>query len=73
MIRIGIICPSEIAYRRFSPALQKHADDFKFVGIGVASAEEWYGKGKSYDKEANQARLDREHSKAQKRKGLFTG
>lgn len=65
MIRIGIICPSEIAYRRFSPALQKHSDDFKFIGIGVSSAEEWYGKGKSYDKEANKARIERERGKAQ--------
>lgn len=65
MIRIGIICPSEIAYRRFSPALKKHADDFKFIGIGVASAEEWYGKGIRYKEDDNKARIERERSKAQ--------
>lgn len=44
MIRIGIICPSEIAFRRFLPALQKAKDKFEFVGIAIASPEEWFGK-----------------------------
>lgn len=39
-IRIGIICPSEIAYRRFLPSLQK-VEDFEFVGVAIASATEW--------------------------------
>lgn len=43
MKRIGIICPSEIAFRRFMPALQKCAD-LKYVGIAYSSAEEWFGK-----------------------------
>ncbi|MDD3944492.1 MAG: Gfo/Idh/MocA family oxidoreductase [Bacteroidales bacterium] len=64
MIRIGIICPSEIAFRRFLPAL-KLVKDFNFAAIGIACAEEWYGKGKEYDKEAEKARLDRETTKAQ--------
>ena len=41
-IRIAIICPSEIAERRFLPALKLHSD-FEFVGLGTASAEEWFG------------------------------
>ncbi len=41
-IKIGILCPSEIAFRRFMPALQKQAD-FEFVGIGYANEEEWFG------------------------------
>lgn len=65
MIRIGIICPSEIAYRRFSPALQMHADDFKFIGIGMANAEEWYGTGKVYEESANKRRIEKERIKAQ--------
>lgn len=65
MIRIGIICPSEIAFRRFSPALQKHSDDFQFVGIGVANAEEWYGNGKEYKEEDNNKRVEKERCKAQ--------
>ena len=42
MIRIGIICPSEIAFRRFLPALQKAKDKIKFAAIGIASPEEWF-------------------------------
>ena len=42
MIRIGIICPSEIAFRRFLPALQMANDDYNFTAIGIASAEEWF-------------------------------
>lgn len=41
-MRIGIICPSEIALRRFMPALQK-IDGLEFVGIGVHTAEERFG------------------------------
>lgn len=43
MIRIGIICPSEIAYRRFLPALKKASDRFSFAGVAIASPEEWFG------------------------------
>lgn len=39
-IRIGIIGPSEIAFRRFLPALAK-SDDFFFLGVAVASKSEW--------------------------------
>lgn len=42
-IRIGVLCPSEIAFRRFMPALLKN-ECFEFVGISSASAEEWFGK-----------------------------
>ena len=64
MKRIGIICPSEIAFRRFLPAL-KQVKDFTFACIGVASAEEWYGKGVSYDTEAEKTRIEKEKAKAQ--------
>jgi predicted dehydrogenase len=43
MIRIGIIGPSEIAFRRFMPALQKAGKNFQFTAIGIASSEEWFG------------------------------
>lgn len=43
MIRIGIICPSEIALRRFMPALEKYSEEFQFSAIGIASPEEWFG------------------------------
>ena len=42
MIRIGVICPSEIALRRFLPSLQK-AEGFQYVGVAVASPVEWFG------------------------------
>lgn len=41
-IRIGIICPSEIAFRRFMPAVNQ-CDNFEYVGVAVANAEEWGG------------------------------
>ncbi len=42
MIRIGIICPSEIAARRFLPALRK-ADSICFAGVAVADKKEFKG------------------------------
>lgn len=41
-MNIGIICPSEIALRRFMPALQK-CENITFAGIGVFTREERYG------------------------------
>lgn len=42
-IKIGVLCPSEIAFRRFMPALMK-CENFEFAGISSASAEEWFGE-----------------------------
>lgn len=42
MKRIGIICPSEIAFRRFLPAL-KEAGCFDYAGVAIASKEEFVG------------------------------
>ena len=64
MIKIGIICPSEIAFRRFMPAL-KLVKDFSFIAIGIASAEEWYGSDVTYDAELEKKRVEREKAKAQ--------
>lgn len=41
MVKMGVICPSEIAYRRFMPALLK-ATDIEFVGVGVCTEKERY-------------------------------
>lgn len=38
-MKIGVICPSEIALRRFMPALQL-INELEFVGIGVCTKEE---------------------------------
>jgi NDP-hexose-3-ketoreductase len=42
MTRIGIICPSEIAFRRFLPALN-NLSDFKYIGVAIANTSEWEG------------------------------
>jgi predicted dehydrogenase len=42
MIKIGVICPSEIAYRRFMPALLK-LPGFQFIGVAVPDQSEWQG------------------------------
>lgn len=41
-MNIGIMCPSEIAYRRFLPAL-KAINNATLVGVGVNTPEERYG------------------------------
>lgn len=43
-MKIAVLCPSEIALRRFMPALQS-SHCFDFFGIGKASPEEWFGSG----------------------------
>ena len=42
MKRIGVICPSEIAFRRFLPAL-KEAGCFEYAGVAIANKEEFVG------------------------------
>ena len=56
MKRLGIICPSEIAFRRFLPAL-KEAGCFEYAGVAIASKEEFVG--------ATDEILAKERSKAQ--------
>lgn len=41
-MNLGVLCPSEIALRRFMPALEKTG--FNFVGVAVNSVIERYGK-----------------------------
>lgn len=55
MIRIGVICPSEIAFRRFMPALLQ-LPKFKFVGVAVPAKSEW--------SEVDEKTLAREKDKA---------
>lgn len=43
-IKIGVICPSEIAFRRFMPALKK-SESFEFVGISAATENDWSENG----------------------------
>ena len=62
-MRLGIICPSEIAIRRFMPAL-KQCDGLDFVGIGVYTKEERFGT-KAISDDIFQASLQKEKEKAQ--------
>lgn len=57
-IRIGILCPSNIAYRRFLPALKKNKD-FAYVGVAYAAANEWFG-GQAEDEVLSGERLKAE-------------
>ncbi len=61
-INVGIICPSEIAFRRFLPSLQK-VREFSFAGVAIASLEEWAGDGKVTAD--TKAIIEKERQKAQ--------
>ena len=67
-MRIGIICPSEIAFRRFLPALKK--TDFEYVGVAYASVKEWFGENVN---DASAAIIENEHKKAETFKETYGG
>ncbi len=56
MINLGIICPSEIALRRFLPALKK-VSEINYVGVAYANISEW--------ENATSKIIDSEKSKAE--------
>lgn len=58
-VKIGIICPSEIAFRRFMPAIQE-CEEAEYIGISSASATEWFGEGQAINEEVIKA----QHEKA---------
>lgn len=62
MIRIGLICPSEVAEKRFLPALKNNVN-FEFIGIAVSSKEERFGE-KAADTNQVKSVLDAEREKA---------
>ena len=41
-IRIGVLCPSEIAFRRFMPAL-KQLENYEYIGLAAATEREFSG------------------------------
>lgn len=41
-IKIGVLCPSEIAFRRFMPALKK-LESFEYIGLAAATEREFSG------------------------------
>lgn len=73
MIRIGIICPSEIAFRRFMPALQK-CDGLTYVGIAYSLPEEWFGKKLAETSQQTIAVMkERESAKAKNFQSTYCG
>ena len=60
-IRIGVLCPSEIAFRRFLPALKKR-QDIQYIGVACANEQEWFG---SVEKSHDQTILGKEREKTQ--------
>ncbi len=71
MIRIGIICPSEIAFRRFLPALQKEKR-MQYVGVAVATAEEWFGNTEIVTDKMQEV-LHKEREKAENFRATYGG
>lgn len=66
MIRIGVLGPSEIAFRRFMPALQKAGKNFQFTAIGIASPQEWFGDISKVSEEGIKEQQAVEKAKAKK-------
>lgn len=64
-IKIGIICPSEIAYRRFMPAICK-VENIEYVGVAIANQAEWNGA-------ADENLIVSEMKKAEKFKETYGG
>lgn len=62
-MRIGVICPSEIAFRRFMPAVYK-IDELEFVGIAVCTKEERF-RNQIPSEEIVMSVLKAEYNKAQ--------
>lgn len=60
MIRIGVLCPSEIAQRRFMPAVMKN-DHFCYVGVGVCTSEE--RAGTFVDEQEKKMAVERQYQK----------
>lgn len=72
MIRIGVLCPAEIALRRFMPALNK-CEGFEFVGVGVCSLGERFGEMTFAEDEERQQVVEAQFQKAQEFVRLYGG
>lgn len=68
-IRIGILGASDIAYRRFLPALAK-SEWFDYIGVAVADWQEW---GSGYEETSYQPLLQQKMKKAAKFTDGFGG
>ena len=68
-IKIAVLCPSEIAFRRFMPAIKK-VESAEYVGIGVANEIEWFG---SQSSKHDLSILQVENEKAKKFREVYGG
>lgn len=75
MVRIGIICPSEIAFRRFLPALTTESNKklFEFIGVAFASPDEWFGDLSHVTQQQIASQQENEGNKAQSFINQFGG
>ena len=71
-LKIGIICPSEIAFRRFLPSLQK-VHGVEFAGVAIASPMEWFGDISNVKEDDIKLQQHRELTKAQTFLDTFGG
>ena len=72
MVRLGVICPSEIAYRRFMPALSS-IPEYSFAGIGVNSFKERFPMEEKDADEAQRNVIRMERQKAEEFIRLYGG
>ena len=73
MIRIGVICPSDIAFRRFMPALSL-CKEIQYIGLAVCSIEERFGESANEILETQKQNvIDAEYQKAKKFVDNFGG
>ena len=70
-IRVGVLCPSDVAFRRFMPALAKVKGAY-FAGIGVNSLKERFGESIP-DRVTAEAKREAGRKKAEKFTGLYGG
>lgn len=54
-IKIGVVGPSDIGYRRFVPALEAD-ENFEYVGVAIANPNEWFPRDDG-QKEVNDSEL----------------
>lgn len=64
MIRIGIICPSDVAFRRFMPSLTR-TSNIQFMGLGVCTEKERFGNNSNVNPDTIKTVLLSEREKAQ--------
>lgn len=72
-MNIAVICPSEIAYRRFMPALAL-VPEFAYAGVGMATPKEHcVGLERSEPSEDDRADSERQHERTLMFQGEFGG